>query len=147
MKTKFKILMNNYLDIVIVSITTFVCFMVSYFLEITLENYEQFIAVVIIIMLDGYFGMIAGIKREGFKTYKAIKILRTNVTWIIILSALLAVEKGFTGMGWLSETVMIPFIVFQLLSALKNASMSGYIKHDVLNNILDKFDKHKGVRQ
>ena len=66
MKTKFKILMNNYLDIVIVSITTFVCFMVSYFLEITLENYEQFIAVVIIIMLDGYFGMIAGIKREGF---------------------------------------------------------------------------------
>ena len=91
--------------------------------------------------------MIAGIKREGFKTYKAIKILRTNVTWIIILSALLAVEKGFTGMGWLSETVMIPFIVFQLLSALKNASMSGYIKHDVLNNILDKFDKHKGVRQ
>ena len=50
-------------------------------------------------------------------------------------------------MGWLSETVMIPFIVFQLMSALKNASMSGYIKHDVLNNILDKFDKHKGVRQ
>lgn len=147
MKTKLEKLMNTYLDIIIVSITAFVCFIASYFLEITLENYEQFVATVIIVLLDGYFGMIAGIKREGFKTYKAIKILRTAVTWVVILSVLLAVEKGFKGTDWISETVMIPFIVFQLMSALKNASMAGYIKHDVLNSILDKFDKHKGERK
>lgn len=147
MKTKLEKLMNTYLDIVIVSITAFVCFIASYFLELTLENYEQFVATVIIVLLDGYFGMIAGIKREGFKTYKAIKILRTAVTWVVILSVLLAVEKGFKGTDWVSETVMVPFIVFQLMSALKNASMAGYIKHDVLNSILDKFDKHKGERK
>ena len=147
MKTKLEKLMSTYLDIIIVSITAFVCFIASYFLEITLENYEQFVATVIIVLLDGYFGMIAGIKREGFKTYKAIKILRTAVTWVVILSVLLAVEKGFKGTDWISETVMVPFIVFQLMSALKNASMAGYIKHDVLNSILDKFDKHKGERK
>jgi hypothetical protein len=32
------------------------------------------------------------------------------------------------------------------MSALKNASMSGFIKADMLNVILDKFDKHKGDR-
>ena len=61
-------------------------------------------------------------------------------------SAFLSVEKGFTGSGWISETIMIPFIVFQLISTLKNASMAGYIKIELLNNILDKIDKHKGKR-
>ena len=57
------------------------------------------------------------------------------------------IEKGFTGTGWLSETIIAPFIVFQLISALKNASMSGLIQNDLLNIILDKIDKHKGIRE
>jgi hypothetical protein len=60
---------------------------------------------------------------------------------------LLIVEKGFKGTSWLSETILVPFMVFQLLSALKNASMAGFIKAEVLNRILDAFDKHKGERQ
>jgi hypothetical protein len=42
---------------------------------------------------------------------------------------------------------MIPFIIFELISALKNASMSGFIKNDQLNQILDLIDKHKGQRK
>ena len=57
------------------------------------------------------------------------------------------VEKGFAGSGWLSETINIPFMVFQLISALKNAYMAGFIKMDELNKILDRIDKHKGFRQ
>jgi hypothetical protein len=60
---------------------------------------------------------------------------------------LLLVEKGFKGTSWLSETILVPFMVFQLLSALKNASMAGFIKTEVLNRIMDAFDKHKGERQ
>ena len=56
------------------------------------------------------------------------------------------IEKGFIGTGWLSETIIAPFIIFQLISALKNASMSGLIKNELLNIILDKIDKHKGLR-
>jgi hypothetical protein len=59
----------------------------------------------------------------------------------------LSVEKGIEGTFWLSETIMIPFLIFQLISALKNASMAGYIDSSLLNEILDKIDKHKGERK
>ena len=47
------------------------------------------------------------------------------------------IEKGFVGAGWLSEVIVIPFMVLQLISALKNASMAGLIKTEELNKILD----------
>jgi len=114
-------------------------------MELTLDNTDQFLAVACVILLDGFFGIIAGTKREGFKTFKALSVLRTLGVWWIILGAILSVEKGFTGAGWMSETIIIPFLVFQIISALKNASMAGFIKVDLLNLILDKIDKHKGT--
>ena len=121
-------------------------FIATYFYNLTMNNYEQYIAVISVVFLDGIFGIIAGTKREGFKTFKAISVLRTAVVWIMILTVLLSIEKGFTGSGWISETVLIPFMVFQIVSTLKNASMAGYIKVDLLNEILDKIDNHKGER-
>ena len=56
------------------------------------------------------------------------------------------VEKGFAGAGWLSEVIIVPFMLLQLISALKNASMAGLIKMEELNKILDRIDKHKGFR-
>lgn len=132
---------------IIIAITTTMSFIISYFLQLTIDNYQQYIAVVGVVLLDGLFGVLAGIKREGFLTFKALKILRTGVTWVIILTVLLSVELGIDGTFWLSETIMIPFIVFQLISALKNASMAGYIEAKLLNQILDKIDKHKGERK
>lgn len=132
--------------IIALSLTTMTSFICSYFFKLTLDNFEQYLAVVATVLLDGFFGIIAGCRREGFKTYKALKVIRTMFIWIMFLSTILIVERGFTGTGWLSETILIPFIVFQLMSALKNASMSGFIKADMLNVILDKFDKHKGDR-
>jgi len=124
--------------------TSFLC---SYFLNLTMNNAEQYLAVVAVLLLDGFFGVWAGVKREGFKTYKALKVLKSLVTWIVILTVILMVEKGFTGAGWMSETIIIPFMVFQLISALKNASMAGLIKMEELNKILDRIDKHKGLRK
>ena len=132
---------------VILSATTILAFLCSYFLELTMDNVEQYLAVTALVFMDGFFGIMAGIKREGFKTYKAIKVLKTLFSWAIILTVLLMIEKGFTGTGWLSETVIIPFIVFQLISALKNASMAGLMNQKELNAILDKIDKHKGDRK
>jgi len=132
---------------VILSATTVLAFLCSYFLELTMDNVEQYLAVTALVFMDGFFGIMAGIKREGFKTYKTIKVLKTLFSWTIILTVLLMIEKGFTGTGWLSETVIIPFIVFQLISALKNASMAGLMNQKELNSILDRIDKHKGDRK
>jgi hypothetical protein len=111
-----------------------------------MSNYEQYLAIVGVLFLDGIFGMIAGTKREGFKTFRALQVLRSVVVWVTFLTVILMVEKGFTGTAWLSEVIIIPFILFQLISALKNASMAGYIKAGLLNEILDRVDNHKGIR-
>ena len=118
----------------------FVC---SYFFNLAMENSEQYLAVVAVIFMDGFFGVIAGTKREGFKTYKAVRILKTLVAWIITLTALIMVEAGFKGTSWLSETILIPLIVFQVISALKNAEQAGFIKNEALASILNKIDQHK----
>ena len=134
------------ITLIILAGTATLSFLSSYFLDLTLNNVEQFLGIAAVVLLDGFFGIIAGIKREGFKTFKALNVLRTLGVWWIILGAILAVENGFVGAGWMSETIIIPFLVFQLISALKNASMAGFIKVDILNIILDKIDKHKGIR-
>lgn len=122
-------------------------FICSYFMELTMQNAEQYLAITTLVFADGFFGIIAGIKREGFKTYKAIKILRTLLFWVIMLTLILVIEKSIPGAGWLSETMLMPLVIFQLISTVKNASMAGFIKADVLNQILDRIDKHKGLRK
>jgi phage-related holin len=112
-------------------------------MDLTADNIEQFMALVAVIFADGFFGVWAGTKTEGFQTRKAVKVLQTLVVWVIMLTAILMIEKGFEGTSWLSETIMAPFIVFQLMSALKNAERAGLVKNELLTIILSKFDKHK----
>ena len=130
----------------ITSLSAGITFMCSYFMNLTMANSDQYLAIVGVMFLDGVFGMIAGCKREGFQTRKAIKVLRNTVAWLVILTVILMVEQGFAGTAWLSEVIVVPFMVFQLISALKNASMAGFIQMSLLNQILDKIDKHKGIR-
>ena len=108
--------LTSKLGVVLTPILTAMTFVATYFYNLTLNNYEQYIAIIAVVFLDGIFGIIAGTKREGFKTFKAISVLRTAVTWVIILTVLLSVENAFRGSGWLSETVLIPFIVFQMIA-------------------------------
>jgi phage-related holin len=133
--------------LIISSLSMSLAFICSYFMELTMQNAEQYLAIATLIFADGFFGICAGIKREGFKTYKAIKIIRTLFFWVIILTVILVIEKSIPGAGWLSETVVMPLVVLQLISALKNASMAGFIKTEVLNDLLDRIDKHKGIRK
>jgi hypothetical protein len=131
----------------IYSAGTIMAFICSYFFNLAMSNSDQYLALVGVVLADGFFGVIAGTKREGFQTYKALKVLKTLVTWIILLTVLLMVEQGFKGTSWLSETILVPFMIFQLISALKNASMAGFIDMNALNAILDKIDLHKGNRK
>jgi phage-related holin len=135
--------MKTTLMAIVLSVTTATSFICTYFFNLTLHYGDQYLALCAVVLLDGFFGVIAGTKREGFQTRKAIKVLRTLVTWIMFLTVLLVVEKGFPATGWLSETILFPFIVFQIMSALKNAANAGFIKADLLKHILEKFDKHK----
>lgn len=138
--------MKPSLSLILSSISMTIGFVCSYFMEITMQNAEQYLAITALIFADGFFGVIAGIKREGFKTYKAVKILKNLLFWVIFLTVILGIEANFSGTFWLSETIITPLIIFQLISTLKNASIAGFIKINELNKILDKIDKHKGDR-
>jgi hypothetical protein len=132
--------------IITLTLTTAFAFIGTYFMHLTAENIEQYLSVGFVIFADGFFGIWAGIKREGFQTRKALSVLKTFGFWVVMLSAILSIEKGFTGTAWLSETIMAPFLVFQLISILKNASMVGAVKNELVVQILDRLDKHKGER-
>jgi len=123
--------------------TTALAFIGSYFFNLTADNIEQYLAVVAVVFIDGFFGIIGGIKTEGFRTNKAIKVIKTLMVWVFMLTAILMIEKGFQGTSWLSETVVAPFIAFQMVSALKNAHRAGFIKNELLTIILEKIDQHK----
>lgn len=127
----------------LITATTICAFLGTYFLQLTADNFEQFLAIVSVVSLDGFFGVWAGTKKEGFQTRKALKVIKTLVGWVVILSVVLLVEKGFDGTFWLSETICAPFILFQLISALKNAHTVGIIDNSLLSQILDKIDRHK----
>lgn len=146
MNIKIEILKST-TAMVIMGISTSCGFISAYLMDLTLGNLEQYLAIIAVMLLDGFFGLIAGMKKEGFKTYKALKVLKNIFAWELILTVILSIELGFTGTGWLSETILVPFIIFQLISALKNASMAGFIQNDLLNEILDRIDKHKGNRK
>ena len=130
---------------VILASSAFMGYVCNHILDITMTYNEQFLSVGFVVLLDGFFGVLAGIKREGFKTYKALKVLRNVFTWWLILFVILSIEASFK-ISWLSETIVLPFMVFLFNSALKNASMAGFIKMELLNEILDKIDNHKGKR-
>lgn len=132
--------------LITLSLTTAFAFVGTYFLHLTADNIDQFLSVGLVVFADGFFGVWAGTKREGFQTRKALSVLKTFCFWVIMLAAILSIEKGFTGTSWLSETIMAPFLVFQLVSILKNASMVGVVKNELVTQILDKLDNHKGDR-
>ena len=139
--------MKNSILLIITATATSMSFICSYFLELYMGNLEQYLGLIAVIFIDGFFGITAGIKREGFETRKAVRVLQRAVTWVGFLTVILMVEKGFAGTAWLSETIIVPFIILQLISALKNASMAGFIKAELLNEILDRIDNHKGLRK
>ena len=137
---------NTYMAVAL-GISSSIAFLCTYLMDVAMGNAEQYLAVISVLLLDGFFGVIAGVKREGFKTYKALRVLKNIFAWELILTAILTIELGFKGTYWLSETILAPFMVFQMVSALKNASMAGFIKNELLNEILDRIDSHKGNRQ
>ena len=116
-------------------------FIISYVWNLSLSNWEQYFALTLSICIDGVFGIINGTRKEGFKTFKALKIFKSLFTWILI--CILVTEKAFPEASWLSETFIIPVITFMFISSLKNASQSGFIKAELLNTILEKIDQHK----
>jgi hypothetical protein len=78
--------------LITLALTTAFAFIGTYFLHLTSDNIEQYLAVGLVIFADGFFGIWAGVKREGFQTRKALSVLKTFGFWIVMLSAILSID-------------------------------------------------------
>lgn len=131
--------------LLLLSLSTLVSFIGTYFFNLTAENAEMFLALLAVVFLDGFMGISAAVKRGNFETRKALKVIQTAVVWVIILAVILIIEGAYK-ISWLSETILFPFIIFQLTSALKNAANAELIQTGALKSILDKIDNHKDLK-
>lgn len=124
---------------IITLISAIFAFIASYFWKLGMDNAEQYLALGGVILFDGFMGIWRSIKEKDFRTYRAINTLKKLFTWTVILTTSLLIEKGFPEITWISETLVIPFIVFEFLSGIKNASLVGLIDLKFLKFI----DQHK----
>ena len=124
-----------------IGISAVITFLVTYFWNIGMANAEQFLAVFAVIFFDGFTGILVAIKRRDFRTYRAIQTIKKVFSWCFILMVSLFIEKAFPGTSFISETLIIPFCLFEALSGIKNLSNAGWIDLGFLRNI----DKHKNL--
>ena len=108
-----------------------------------LDNYLQFVAVVAVIFGDSLFGIWAAIKERKFETKRALKVFYYLVGYNVLLAIILVVEKAYPVAFFLSEAVILPLLLFQFMSMLKNASRAGIISSKLLDKILKNIDAYK----
>jgi phage-related holin len=112
--------------------------------DFLIEKY-QFLAIFLVVFLDLIFGIAKALKLGNFETKKTFKALWMITAFEMLLAVLLLIEKGFPFASWISEAVLLPIIVFQIISILKNMSLLGLINNTVLIKILKNVDKHKDI--
>ena len=119
--------------------------MLSEVLESFMIEKYQFLAIFFVVLLDTTFGILKAFKLRNFETKKTFKSVYMLVGFWGLLATVLIIEKGFPFASFLSEAILLPIILFQLVSALKNIQLLGLIENDLLNRITKNIDKHKEV--
>jgi len=130
-------------DFMINVIITFLAGILGYFHLLYLNNKDLFIAITLVVIGDWFAGMAVAIKNGKWETWKALKVIYYMAAYSWAVSMVLSVEKGYPSAFWLSEAVIMPILVFQIISFLKNISLLGLLPKSLLTEILDKIDKHK----
>ena len=116
----------------------------SEFIEALLNEKWQFIAILIVVVFDFIIGAAKAIKDGvGFKTEKVLKTLIKMVVFWALLATVLSLEKGFPYASFLSEAIILPIMVLQLIKPIKKIQQMGYINSETAEKILSNIDKHK----
>lgn len=123
--------------------TTFFAFLCGYFNLIVFDNVNLFMGVFIVCIGDWVFGVALSLSQKKFETRKALKIVYYLTGYWLILFIVLAIEKAHPAAFFLSEAIIMPIIVFQLISLLKNASLLGVLPQGLLLQMLQNIDNYK----
>ncbi|WP_271407420.1 phage holin family protein [Tenacibaculum soleae] len=105
----------------------------------------QFLAIFCVVILDASLAMMKAYKTGSFETNKSFKAVIMLVLFWALLATVLVIEKGFPFASFLSEAVIVPILLFQIISIIKNLSLLGYINNDLAKRILSNIDNHKSA--
>lgn len=130
-------------DFIINATVSFLAGILGYFHLLYLDNKDLFSAITMVVVGDWLAGVALAFKRNKFETWKALKIVYYIAAYSFTLAMVLSIEKGYPSAFWLSEAVIMPILVFQTISFLKNLSLLGLIPKSLLTDILNKIDKYK----
>lgn len=133
--------LKSWYDLAFNTVVSVMAFIFTYAKVFVLDSKEVFISITVVVLGDFISGSLANIKQ--FETQKALKVVWYFVAYNMLAYVVLTIEQGFPAAFWLSETVLMPILTFQVISILKNLKKLGLIPHNVLTEILDKIDKHK----
>lgn len=130
-------------DFLINSLITLLSFLFAYGKVLIFDNINLFIAIGIVVIVDWLFGVAIAVKKKKFETQKALKIIYYLVTYWSMLFAVLAIEKGFPSAFWLTEAIIMPILVFQLISMIKNLILLGVVNNTLAKQIFKNIDRYK----
>jgi phage-related holin len=133
MKTKLLILFF-YMGAVITEIT-----------GLFIAEIYQFIAILLVVLLDSSLAMVRAYKIGNFQTNKAFIFIVKLVVFWALLATVLVIEKGFPFASFFSEAILLPIIVFQIISIVKNLHLLGFISGSLADKILKNIDNHKEI--
>lgn len=130
-------------DHILHGIIAIAIFILSYAKVIVTDNINMFMAILFVVAFDWIIGVALAVKSRNFETRKAIKIVWYLSSYWLLLFMLLSVEKASPAAFFLSEAVILPILVFQIISSAKNMELLGLIKSETFKAILKNVDKHK----
>lgn len=137
--THLKSLKDFFLNLII----TLLSFLFAYGKVLILDNINLFIAIGVVVIIDWIFGVMIAIKNKKFETQKALKIVYYLITYWSMLFAVLSIEKGFPSAFWLTEAIIMPILVFQIISMIKNFMLLGVINNSLAKQMFKNIDRYK----
>lgn len=141
-------------ELIFNSIATFFSLLFGYFNSLFLEKIDLFYTILLVVFADNVLGQIIAIKTPKYnkllkkwgtawETQKALKGVYYLVGYSAIVAVVLSIQKGFPAAGFLDEAVVLPIMMFQLVSILKNASLLKILPQGLFLQILQNIDNYK----
>ena len=132
-------------EAVITAVTLFLFSIFAHYQTMFQEHNSMFIAIWSVVWLDWGFGVWLAIRNSKFETRKALKVLYYSVAYTSMLVVVLEVKKGFPSAFWMSDGIIMPILIFQTISILKNMSLLKIIPQGLFLEILKKIDNYKEI--
>lgn len=110
--------------------------------EVIIKAEYQFVAVTATVLFTWLTGMYTAYKQDRFNFDEAAKVLLYMVLYNGFLFLLLLIERGYEFASFLSEAIVLPILVNEIIKILTHFNALGLITSEKLKQIINKVDPY-----